>query len=79
VKVPLLDLKAQYRPIRTEIMAAVESVCDDQAFILGARVADLEKDIQGYVGAGHAVGVASGPMQSYCRSWPAAWVPETKW
>jgi dTDP-4-amino-4,6-dideoxygalactose transaminase len=60
VKVPLLDLKAQYRPIRAEIMAVVESVCDDQAFILGQRVADLEKDIQGYVGAGHAVGVASG-------------------
>jgi dTDP-4-amino-4,6-dideoxygalactose transaminase len=41
-------------------MAAIESVCDEQAFILGARVADLETDIQGYVGAGHAVGVASG-------------------
>ena len=60
MKVPLLDLKAQYRPIRAEIMAAIESVCDEQAFILGARVADLEKDIQGYVGASHAVGVASG-------------------
>ena len=60
VNVPLLDLKAQYRSIRTEIMAALESVCDEQAFILGARVADLEKDIQGYVGASHAVGVASG-------------------
>ena len=60
MKVPLLDLKAQYRPIRAEVMAAVETVCDEQAFILGARVADLEKDIQGYVGASHAVGVASG-------------------
>ncbi len=60
MKVPLLDLKAQYRPIRAEIMAAVESVCDDQAFILGARVADLEKEIQRYVGATHAVGAASG-------------------
>jgi dTDP-4-amino-4,6-dideoxygalactose transaminase len=60
VKVPLLDLRAQYRPIRAEIMAALESVCDEQAFILGARVADLEKEIQSYVGAGHAVGVASG-------------------
>ena len=60
MKVPLLDLKAQYQPIRNEIMAALESACDDQAFILGSRVADLEKDIQGYVGAGHAVGVASG-------------------
>ena len=60
VKVPLLDLRAQYQPIRKEIMAALESVCDEQAFILGARVADLEKDIQGYIGATHAVGVASG-------------------
>jgi dTDP-4-amino-4,6-dideoxygalactose transaminase len=60
VKVPLLDLRAQYQPIRKEIMAALESVCDEQAFILGARVADLEKDIQGYVGVSHAVGVASG-------------------
>lgn len=60
MKVPLLDLKAQYQPIRKEIMAALESACDDQAFILGARVADLEKDIQGYVGASQAVGVASG-------------------
>src|SRR2546430_10079069 len=41
-------------------MAALEAVCDEQAFILGARVADLEKDIQKYVGASQAVGVASG-------------------
>jgi len=60
VKVPLLDLKAQYQPIRKEVMAALESACDDQAFILGARVADLEKDIQSYIGASQAVGVASG-------------------
>ena len=43
MKIPLLDLKAQYQPIRSEIMAALESACDDQAFILGSRVADLEK------------------------------------
>ena len=60
MNVPLLDLRAQYRAIRAEIMAALESVCDEQAFILGARVADLEKDMQHYVGTAHAVGVASG-------------------
>ena len=60
MKIPLLDLKAQYRSIRKEILAALEAVCDEQAFILGARVADLEKDIQSYIGARHAVGVASG-------------------
>jgi dTDP-4-amino-4,6-dideoxygalactose transaminase len=60
VNVPLLDLKAQYRQIRVEVMAALEAVCEEQAFILGARVADLEKDLQRYLGAAHAVGVASG-------------------
>ncbi len=60
VNVPLLDLKAQYRQIRAEVMAALESVCEEQAFILGARVADLEKDLQRYLDAAHAVGVASG-------------------
>ncbi|MEK6618939.1 MAG: DegT/DnrJ/EryC1/StrS family aminotransferase, partial [Nitrospirota bacterium] len=34
--------------------------CEEQAFILGARVADLEKEMQQYLGAAHAVGVASG-------------------
>ncbi|HEY3197406.1 MAG TPA: DegT/DnrJ/EryC1/StrS family aminotransferase [Nitrospirales bacterium] len=58
--VPLLDLKAQFQPIRKEVMAAIEAVCDEQAFILGSRVADLEKSFQEYVGAAHGVGVASG-------------------
>lgn len=58
--VPLLDLKAQFQPIRKEVMAAIEAVCDEQAFILGSRVVDLEKGLQEYVGTAHAVGVASG-------------------
>src|SRR3989442_15643690 len=60
MQVPLLDLKAQYQSIRAEVMAALEAVCDEQAFILGARVGDLEKDIQKYIGVSQAVGVASG-------------------
>ena len=60
MQVPLLDLKAQYQQIRAEIMAALEAICEEQAFILGARVADLEKDLQQYIGATYAVGVASG-------------------
>jgi hypothetical protein len=33
--VPLLDLKAQYAPIRDEILAAITAVCDSQRFIGG--------------------------------------------
>jgi dTDP-4-amino-4,6-dideoxygalactose transaminase len=60
MNVPLLDLKAQYLQIRREVLAAMESVCEDQGFILGPRVADLERAVADYVGATHASGVASG-------------------
>jgi dTDP-4-amino-4,6-dideoxygalactose transaminase len=60
MNVPLLDLKAQYRTIKPEIMAAIEAVCDEQGFILGPRVVELEQALAKYVGANHAVGCASG-------------------
>jgi dTDP-4-amino-4,6-dideoxygalactose transaminase len=60
MNVPLLDLKAQYRTIRTEIMATVEAVCEEQGFVLGPRVQELEQALAAYVGSAHAVGCASG-------------------
>ncbi|MGH7165172.1 MAG: DegT/DnrJ/EryC1/StrS family aminotransferase, partial [Nitrospiraceae bacterium] len=60
MNVPLLDLKAQYHSIRSEVMAAIEAICDDQGFVLGPRVVDLEQALAAYVGSAHAVGVASG-------------------
>ncbi|HEX9743262.1 MAG TPA: DegT/DnrJ/EryC1/StrS family aminotransferase [Nitrospiraceae bacterium] len=60
MNVPLLDLKAQYKTIKPEVMAAVEAVCDEQGFILGPRVAEFEQALAKYVGTGHAVGCASG-------------------
>jgi dTDP-4-amino-4,6-dideoxygalactose transaminase len=60
MNVPLLDLKAQYRTIKPDIMAAIEAVCDEQGFILGPRVVEFEQALAKYVGAGHAIGCASG-------------------
>ncbi len=60
MKVPLLDLKAQYRSIRSEILAAIEATCEEQGFVLGPRVAALEQALAHYVGSAYAVGVASG-------------------
>lgn len=60
VAVPLLDLKAQLAPIREEIRAAVDRVIDSQQFILGPEVEALEREIAGYAGCAHAVGVSSG-------------------
>ncbi len=60
MKVPLLDLKPQYRQIKEEILAVVQEVFDSQLFILGDRVETLEKEIAAYCGVKHAVGVSSG-------------------
>jgi dTDP-4-amino-4,6-dideoxygalactose transaminase len=60
LKVPLLDLKTQFQAIKSEIVQVVEAVCDEQGFILGPRVAALEKSVATYVGSAQAVGVASG-------------------
>jgi dTDP-4-amino-4,6-dideoxygalactose transaminase len=58
--VPLLDLEAQYRPIRAEVLAAVTRVCDSQRFILGPEVDALEHELAAHLGVAEAVGVSSG-------------------
>jgi len=60
MNVPLLDLKAQFLPLRAEIMAEVQSVCDEQGFILGPRVVAFENSVARYIGSRYAVGCASG-------------------
>ncbi len=58
--VPLLDLKAQFAQIRSEVLPAIESVCASQQFILGEQVRGLEAAIAGYCGASYGIGVSSG-------------------
>lgn len=60
VKVPLLDLKAQYEPIRADVHKAVDEVLDSMAFIGGPYVQKFEREIADYVGAAHGVGASSG-------------------
>jgi len=60
MKVPLLDLKAQYAGLKDEISRVIEDVCDSQQFILGQRVAEFEKAVAAYCGTEHAIGVSSG-------------------
>jgi dTDP-4-amino-4,6-dideoxygalactose transaminase len=60
VKVPLLDLKAQYATIKAEILPVVEKVLESQQFILGAAVEECERQIAEYCTCKHGVGVTSG-------------------
>jgi dTDP-4-amino-4,6-dideoxygalactose transaminase len=60
VAVPLLDLVAQYQPLRDEILQAIARVCDSQRFILGPEVEALERELADRLEAPHAVAVSSG-------------------
>jgi dTDP-4-amino-4,6-dideoxygalactose transaminase len=56
----LLDLKAQYAPLRNELLAAMTRVADSQQFILGPEVEGLERELAETIGVDHAVSVSSG-------------------
>ena len=60
MKVPLLDLKAQYSHIKAEIDKAISEVMESQIFILGPKVLECESLIAKYANCSHAVGVSSG-------------------
>jgi len=60
MKVPLLDLKAQYRTIKDEIMDVTADIFESQYFILGPHVEKLEKEIAEYCSVKYSLGVSSG-------------------
>ena len=60
VKVPYLDLKAQYRSIKPEIDAAITRVLESAQFVLGPEVAGFERDFAAYCGASECIALNSG-------------------
>lgn len=60
MNVPLLDLKAQYATIKTDVDAAIAEVLQSQHFILGPKVEQCEMAMAAYSNCSHAIGVSSG-------------------
>jgi dTDP-4-amino-4,6-dideoxygalactose transaminase len=60
MKVPLLDLKAQYVSIRDTVRQAVDRVFESQHFVMGPEVAALETEVAAYCETNEAIGCASG-------------------
>jgi dTDP-4-amino-4,6-dideoxygalactose transaminase len=60
VKVPFLDLRAQYHSIKPEIDAAITKILESSQFVLGEEVAGFERDFAAYSGAAHGIAVNSG-------------------
>ncbi len=60
MRVPFLDLKAQYETIKGEVYVALQQVIDRTAFAGGPFVADFEKEFAAFCGTQHAAAVGSG-------------------
>jgi len=58
--IPLLDINAQLKPLRDELLNAITEVMDSTRFIGGPKITELEEKIAEYCGAGYGIGVSSG-------------------
>lgn len=60
MKVPLLDLKTQYKSIKKTVDANIAEVMESQYFIMGPKVTSCEQALSEYTGSAFSVGVSSG-------------------
>ena len=60
MKIPLVDLKAQYLSIKQEVDEAIQRVVNNCNFIMGNEVKEFEEEFAGFCSAKHAIGVSSG-------------------
>ncbi len=58
--IPMVDLNIQYRQLQDEIDSGIRTVFEKCQFILGPNVAAFEEEVAAFLGAEHAVAVASG-------------------
>ncbi len=60
MRVPLVDLRASYLPIREELLADFDRILDGMDLLLGANVRAFEEEFAAYCSVEHGVGVSSG-------------------
>ncbi len=65
MKIPFVDLKAQYLGIQAEMNRAIQSVLDETAFIMGPKLDAFEHDFAAFCKAPHCAGVGSGTDALY--------------
>jgi dTDP-4-amino-4,6-dideoxygalactose transaminase len=58
--IPMADLRLQVLGLKSEIRAALDALVEEQAFVLGPRVAAFETALAEFLSVRHAVGVKSG-------------------
>jgi dTDP-4-amino-4,6-dideoxygalactose transaminase len=60
VRIPLVDVKAQYAPLVPELKQAFAEVLEGGKFVFGPNVAAFEREAADYLGVPETVGVANG-------------------
>lgn len=58
--IQMVDLKAQYAKIKTEVDSAIHEVIDNASFINGKAVTDFTASLTAYMGAKHVIPCANG-------------------
>ncbi len=69
MKIPFLDLKAQYNSIRDEINPAIQNILDNSSFILGNAVKEFENNFAKAHNVKHCIGVSSGTDGNHLVLW----------
>jgi dTDP-4-amino-4,6-dideoxygalactose transaminase len=60
MRVPVVDLKAEYTELRAEILAALDRVGENSAYVLGEEVEAFEREFADFCGTRHCVALSSG-------------------
>lgn len=60
MNIPLVDLKAQYQPLKADILSRIEAILDSMYLFLGPNVQALEKEFAAFDEVEHAIGVSEG-------------------
>src|SRR5580765_8248177 len=58
--VPYLDLRAQYRTLRSEVLSALEEICESASFAQGPATSKFDAEFAAYCGVDHCVSLNSG-------------------
>jgi dTDP-4-amino-4,6-dideoxygalactose transaminase len=69
MKVPFLDLKAQYQRIKDEVNPAIQDILDNTAFILGKSVTQFENEFAKAHNVKHCLGTSSGTDANHLALW----------
>ncbi|NMC98143.1 MAG: DegT/DnrJ/EryC1/StrS aminotransferase family protein, partial [Bacteroidales bacterium] len=69
MNIPFLDLKAQYKSIKEEVLPEINNVLENTAYILGKPVAEFEKNFAEAHNAKYCAGLSSGTDGNHVVLW----------